>query len=278
MKKINFALILLTLLTSCNSKKSNKDTENKVKRVNSDVTVVITDDSFKAPDSVPAGLLKLKLSNNSSGMHSAHLIKLDKGYTTEQLIKTYSDSIRTGGVRPKWMTHRGGVISEPGSSEIELLLDSGNYAWVCVMGDDSAPHFAGFEHKSFKVYGTLDKSQNLPQSDLTITMTDENFELSSPISKGNQSIEVVNSGSKYHLVAISRLNEDAKAEDVINWYTNYNGPPPARGIIATSAIGPELAARINVDFNSGEYVLFCMANAEGKFHLLDGAITSFTVK
>ena len=62
------------------------------------------------------------------------------------------------------------------------------------------------------------------------------------------------------------------------WFTNYNGPPPARGIIATSAIGPELTARIKVDFDPGEYVLYCMANAEGKFHLLDGAITSFTVE
>ncbi len=211
-------------------------------------------------------------------MHSAHLIKLDKGYTTEQLIKTYADSMRTGGIRPKWMTHRGGVISEPGTSEIELLLKPGDYTWVCVMGDESSPHFAGHEHKSLNVYGKLDETQNLPQSDLTIKMTDENFELSKPISKGNQSIDIVNSGSKYHLVAISKLNEEAIAEDLTNWFTNYNGPPPARGIIATSAIGPELTARINVDFDSGEYVLYCMANAEGKFHLLDGAITSFTIE
>ena len=127
MKNINLVIILLFLLTSCNSKKTNKEIENKEKNEISNVSVVITDDSFNAPDSVPAGYVKLKLLNNSSGMHSAHLIKLDNGYTTEQLINAYADSMRTGGVRPKWMTHRGGVISEPGTSEIELMLDSGDY-------------------------------------------------------------------------------------------------------------------------------------------------------
>ncbi len=278
MKHINFVITLLILLSSCNSRKSNDSVENKQKKEIPTLSVVITDSTFNAPDSVPAGYVKLKLSNNASGMHSAHLIKMDKDYTTEQLIKAYADSMRTGGVRPEWMTHRGGVISEQGESEIELLLEPGNYTWVCVMGDEAMPHFAGYEHKSLKVYGTIDKSQALEPANLTIKMTDENFELDNPIMKGKQAIDIVNTGSKYHLVAISKLNQGAMAEDVTNWFTNFNGPPPAKGIIATSAIGPELTARIIVDFEPGEYVLFCMANAEGKFHLLDGAITSFTVE
>ncbi len=278
MKKIFLIFILPHFLISCNSKSPDKEQENKEKRVISNMSVEISDSSFNAPDSVPAGYVNLKLTNSSSGMHSAHLIKLANGYTTEQLIQAYADSMRTGGARPKWMTHRGGVISEPGSSEIQLLLDSGNYTWVCVMGEESAPHFAGHEHKSLKVYGTFGPTPNLPQADLTINMTDENFELSKPVLKGSQAIDIVNTGSKYHLVAISKLNDGAEAEDVISWFTNYNGPPPAKGIIATSAIGPELTARINVEFESGKYVLYCMANAEGKFHLLDGAITSFTVE
>ena len=277
MTNINLLIPLLIVLTSCQSRKSTESIEQKQKVETQTIAVVITDETFNAPDSIPAGYIKLSLSNNASGMHSAHLIKLDKGYTTDQMIKTYADSMRTGGSRPSWMTHRGGVISEPGTSEIELLLEPGDYTWVCVLGDESAPHFAGHEHKSLTVYGTIDASQQLPPPDLIITMTDENFALSKPVSKGNQTIDIVNSGSKYHLVAISKLNEGATAEDVTSWFTNYNGPPPAKGIIATTAIGPALTARINADFDSGEYVLYCMANAEGKFHLLDGAITAFTV-
>ncbi|WP_373395853.1 hypothetical protein V8V91_14875 [Algoriphagus halophilus] len=271
-------ITLLTLLTSCDSGKSDKSENTKINKEIPSLSVLISEDTYVAPDSVAAGYVHLKLSNEASEMHSAHLIKLDKGYNTDQLIQAYADSMKTGGPRPQWMTHRGGVIAEPGTSEIYLLLEPGNYTWVCVMGDESAPHFAGHEHKAFKVYGEIDQSQKLQAQDLTIEMTDENFELDKSISQGKQSIEIVNSGSKYHLVAISKLNEDAKAEDLIKWYSNYNGPPPARGIIATSAIGPDLTARINVDFEPGDYVLYCMANAEGTFHLLDGAITSFTVE
>lgn len=277
MKTIKLVVTLLILMTSCNPDNASKESVDNEKKEFQYIPVVITDDSFNAPDSVTAGYIKLRLFNNSSGMHSAHLIKLNNGYTTDQLISAYSDSMRTGGVRPQWMTHRGGLISDPGTSEIELFLDSGNYTWVCVMGDETAPHFAGHEHKSLKVYRKIDKSQILDEPNLTIKMTDENFELDNPIVKGKQTIDIVNSGSKYHLVSISKLNQGSRAKDVINWFKNYNGPPPAKGIIATSAIGPELTARINVEFEPGEYVLYCMANAEGRFHLLDGAITSFTI-
>ena len=275
MKSLNIASMLLILLSSCVYRKSeNQDIVNQIPLL----SVSITDTSFDAPDSVVAGFVNIQLSNNASSMHSAHLIMLDSGYTTEQLIKAYADSMKTGGVRPQWMTHRGGLISETGTSEIQLLLQPGNYTWVCVLGDETAPHFAGHEHKSFKVYGKKDKSQQLGPSSLTINMTDESFELDKPISKGEQSIEIVNTGSKYHLVAISRLLPGANAEDLIEWFKSYGGPPPAKGIIATSAIGPELTARININLDTGNYVLYCMANAEGKFHLLDGAITSFVVE
>lgn len=263
------------MLYSCNN--SSKESETKMANPPS-VSVIITDSTYIAPDTLPVGLVTIELTNKASEMHSAHLIKLDDGYTTDQLLSAYADSMRRGSNRPNWMTHIGGVIGENEKSAITLNLESGNYTWVCVMGSDNTPHFAGHEHQEVVVSGEVDPNVVLSDPQVEIDMTDENFIIHHNITAGPNSIQIKNTGTKHHLAAISKLNEGAKKQDVMNWFSNYNGPPPATGIIATSAIGPNLSARLQIDFEPGEYVLFCMANAEGSYHLFDGAITSFSVE
>ena len=256
------------------AEQSKADEKQEIPRV----TVTITEDSFTAPDTIAAGYVNIQLVNEAADMHSAHLIKLDEGYSSRQLIEAYADSMLSGGARPEWMTHRGGVISETGTSDITIFLDAGNYTWVCVMGTDSVPHFKGHESSAVIVVGEVDSAIKMPDPDVVINMTDKNHEIDSKVEPGMQSVQVVNSGTKYHLVAISKLDQDATADDVVSWFTSYNGPPPATGIVATSAIGPGLTAHLNIDFEPGTYVAYCMANAEGNFHLMDGAITTFTVE
>ncbi len=211
-------------------------------------------------------------------MHSAHLILLDEGYTSDQLITAYADSSRTRGTRPEWMTHRGGPLGEPGESSLTMQLEPGNYVWVCVMGPETIPHFTGHENQPLIVSGDPNSEVQLDDPDVTIRMTDENHELSVPISAGEQSIEIINTGNNYHLAAIAKLNEGSTAEDYMNWFTQPNGPPPAIGVAATSAIGPGLSARMNLSLDSGNYVLFCFANAGGVPHMFQGAIQTVSVE
>lgn len=278
MKKILQTLVMVSLLLSCNSKETKKEVALEKAPEIPQVTVTITDSTYTAPSQLPSGYVNIELINKASDMHAAHLIKLDDDYTSEQLINTYADSMRTGGERPKWMTHRGGLIAEPGTRDITMFLKPGNYTWVCVMGDEAAPHFAGFEHQAVTVSGEIDENMKLEKPDVVIAMTDENFEIDKKMESGEQAVEIKNIGSKYHLAAISKLNQGATAADFTQWFMSPNGPPPAQGIIATSAIGPGLAARLNLNLEAGDYILFCMANAEGKFHLFDGAIKTFTVE
>ena len=232
--------------------------------------------SYNAPITLPAGYVTVNFTNKTKEMHSAHLIKLDKGYTEKEMINAYMQTQRTNAPRPDWMVHRGGTIAAPGSSAVTLFLEPGNYAWVCVMGD-AEPHLAGYEHQAVKVEGKIDRAIKLKEADVTITMTDDKHELNPNIQAGSRALDVINTGSKYHLAAIAKLNEGATKEDVVNFYTTFQGPPPFVGVTATSAIGSGLTARLDLDFEPGNYVLFCMANAEGTFHLLEGAIREFTV-
>lgn len=269
-------LILLSALISCetNPSKNGIDESFQIQKA----TVTLDADKFHAPEVLEAGWTNIHFTNQTEEMHAAHLIKLKNGYSAEQLLEAYADSLLIGGGRPGWMTHIGGLISEPGKSEITLNLDSGNYVWVCVMGPDSLPHFSLHENQPLTVTGSKGESLSPRSPNAVIKMTDFNHELSNSISSGNNLLKITNTGNKYHLAAIAKLNKGSTADDLIYWYTTFNGPPPAKGIASTSAIGPGFSAWLTLDLEPGAYVLFCMANAEGRFHLLDGAVTTFLIE
>lgn len=273
--------IVLCWITGCENRQSDQTdltAESSAPRPIPTAEVLIEPGLYDAPDSLTAGYVTIKMVNNTREMHSAHLIRLDDGYSSEQLIAAYADSSRTRGTRPDWMTHRGGPLGEPGTSSVTLDLQPGNYVWVCVMGPDTIPHFTGNEHQAVVVKEAETETVPLSEPDTEIHMTDENHELTQPLAAGKQSVEIKNTGSKYHLAAISKLNEGFSTEDYLNWFTAPNGPPPAKGVAATSAIGPGLSARLDLDLEPGEYVLFSFANADGIPHMFQGAVQSITVE
>jgi hypothetical protein len=278
MKPVLFLLsVSFLVLSYCNSTDEAEDQPAELNNI-PELRVEISSEGYLAPDSIEAGYVRVSLENSTEESHSAHLIRVKDGHSVEELLSIYADSIRTGGERPDWMLHCGGVIATKGQSEVILDLEAGRYAWVCVMGPDSLPHFTGHENQELVVTESKKPKLTLEAPDVVIRMTDQGHQLSKTPQVGKQVIDVLNVGDAYHLVAISRLSDGSTESDVVSWFKSFDGPPPAEGVIATSAIGPDLQARLEVDFEKGEYVLFCMANAEGYFHLFDGAISSFTVE
>lgn len=279
MKKAIIPFILAgALLISCKKTTSGQPETISTNTEIPQVLVTTTEKTFKAPDTLYSGYLDISFNNETDELHAAHLIRLDSGYTSTQLIAAYSEALRSGRERPSWMTHRGGVMGERGNHSIRLFLKPGNYTWVCVMGNDEAPHFAGHEQQPVVVLPSGKDQISLPPAAVNIAMTDSTHIINNPFHSGLQTVEITNSGSKYHLAALAKLQEGANESDLITWYGNYEGPPPAKGIYASSAIGPGLSARFDLELTPGRYVLYCMANAEGHFHLLNGAITTFVVE
>lgn len=279
MKNQVLLISCMALFCACDSSKSTDQITNdtQVMAQITATTVLTTNDSFEAPDSLQAGYHQINYTNQTNELHSAHLIKIKEGYTAEQMIQAYADSSKTGGPRPDWMIHRGGVIAANGEGSTTLLIEPGEYTWVCVMGD-AAPHFAGYENQPVTVYGEVNENEVLEAATATINMTDTNHQIDQKIKAGEARLDIINTGDKYHLVAISKLNEGATKEEALTWYQTMQGPPPFSGLTATSAIGPSLKARIEMNFEKGTYLLYCMANAEGTYHMMEGAFSTFEVK
>ena len=241
--------------------------------------VTVGPNSFEAPEELPAGYVTVRFTNDTDALHSAHLIRLDGGHSVGDLVAIYGEAVQTGTPRPSWIAHHGGVIAEPGTGEATVFLEPGNYAWVCVMGEDSGdgPHFMAHEVQALSVAGPTRGSVDSVSPDAIIRMTDSGEELSVSLRPGPQTLEITNSGSTTHLLAISRLGPSSTVEDVAAWFQDPAGPPPAIGVAATTVLDPGLSAWLNVDLAPGRYVLFCMANADGPPHVFRGEIREVVV-
>ncbi|MEZ4501788.1 MAG: hypothetical protein R3C39_04115 [Dehalococcoidia bacterium] len=111
-----------------------------VPEANFEVTAV--DYGFEAPDSVAAGDVVLKLSNNGGEPHEANLLQLAEGATVEDAVAFFTSEAPPAGPPP--FTNVGGAQGIfPGDSTVATVnLAAGNYALICFIPNaEGAPHF-----------------------------------------------------------------------------------------------------------------------------------------
>ena len=102
--------------------------------------------SFEAPDSMPAGVVTVRLVNRGRKAHQLTIARLDDTSSLDRVMRSLiANKVRTGGIR--WV---GGVESAiPGESgETTLPLASGRYVLVCAYdGDNGLAHMSLRRHK-----------------------------------------------------------------------------------------------------------------------------------
>ena len=106
-----------------------------------EVTITAGDFSFRAPDSIPAGLTRIRLFNEGPERHHAQLARLNGGRTMAEL----RDSLTRSRDLPSWVTFVGGpnVPVPGGPSDILVSLEAGQYvAAQFVTSADGVPHLA----------------------------------------------------------------------------------------------------------------------------------------
>src|SRR5512147_2036285 len=64
------------------------------------VTITAADFAFSAPDTIPAGVVKVRLVNNGPSLHHVQFIKLGEGKTLSDLMA----ALRNPGPPPAWAT------------------------------------------------------------------------------------------------------------------------------------------------------------------------------
>ena len=243
------------------------------------VTITATDFAFGAPDTIPAGLTRIRLTSEGQERHHVQLARLDRGRTVRELGDSLAGSKRL----PSWVTFMGGpnvpAAGEP--SEVQVRLPPGLYALLCfVSSRDGVPHLAKGMLRELAVVAAGAPILPEPQADVRLTLDDYDFAFTPWLTRGRRTIRVENNGPQPHEAIFVRLAPGKTVDDVLGWLKNPDGPPPGDTFGGTMALQRGQVNLITAEFTAGDYALLCFVPdlGDGKPHVAHGMVRQFTVE
>jgi hypothetical protein len=241
------------------------------------VTVTGADFTFDAPDTISAGVTEFRFVNKGPSLHHMQIVKLTGGKTFDDLHAALANP----GPPPAWVKMLGGPnVPVPGTeSNATLTLAPGNYAIICFVDLGGPPHFTKGMIRALKVVPSKVASAPTPKADITTSLFDYNFKLSSHVRAGTHTIRVHNTGPQAHEVELIRLAPGKTVEDFVAWLGDMKGPPPAKPIGGIAAIESGMSQLFTADFAPGNYALICFIpdSKDGKPHYAHGMTKQFNV-
>jgi hypothetical protein len=194
------------------------------------VTVRAADFAYEAPARIPAGMTTFRLANDGPNFHHMQIVRLDGAKTFADL----QQALRKPGPLPGWAVVVGGPNAPDPKTEANATLDMrpGRYALVCFVDvPGGVPHLAKGMIKELTVTPAAGGATvaAAPAPDVVLTLRDYQFDLSKPLARGRQTIEVrTAANTQPHEVELIRLAPGKTAEQMLAWLGKPEGPPPGR--------------------------------------------------
>jgi uncharacterized cupredoxin-like copper-binding protein len=241
--------------------------------------ITATEYAFSGPDTVPAGLVTLRLVNAGRESHQAGVVRID-GRRTATAIAAGLESSRP----PKWMTFVGGpdAVAPGDTATATQVLTAGTYVLVCFLpSPDGTMHLEKGMIRTLVVRDPAPTPPPILAGDDTVKMTDYAFALAHPLRAGAHTIYVENAGPELHEVMILELARGKSVQDLVTWASHLMpGPLPGRPMGGVVALGAGRSATFTVTLPKGKYVLVCFIpdTKNGTSHLLRGMVQEITVE
>lgn len=247
------------------------------------VTVRAFDYGFRAPQSVPAGTITFRLTNDGKEVHHLWIVRLNEGRTPSEFMKSmnaWGSALKM----PEWAVDVGGPnnVGSGATADGTMTLDPGTYMLVCwVQSPDGRPHVMKGMVKALRVTAQGATAPAEPTPDVVMTLDDYSFTVSTPIKAGRRTIRFENRANQSHEAVIARLLPDKSLTQAIVWMNEGQaGPPPVEALGGASGIAKGRHMFITADFTPGKYVLLCfIPDAKtGKPHSAHGMAKEITVE
>jgi hypothetical protein len=246
------------------------------------VTFTATEYAYDGLESIPGGLTRIELVNTGEQEHGLWLVKLDDDKNFEDFMGVMG-AMETDPQFPDWLTFYGGVTAGPGDTTaytIDLL--PGSYTLFSFSGDDE-PDFAKGMMAVLSVTEAAATGAIPPTADLQTEMVDYSYILEGTPSVGPQIVEVTNTGTEPHEIAMLKLAEESTVQDALDFMMAGEQAESApqfefSGGVAPMAAG--LTAWYEFNFESGEYGFICFIPSpaqEGAPHFMLGMVRQISV-
>src|SRR6266550_4610951 len=225
------------------------------------ITITATDYAFGVPDTLPAGLATFRLVNQGKELHHANLVRLGEGKTVADFQAGLAAAMKNHTPPPTWMGFAGGpnAVTLGDTGVATQTLEPGSYVFVCwIPSLDGVPHvMKGMLHPLLVTPGAAAPAAAEPATDVSIKLTDYDFQLSQPLTAGKT------------------------LQDFIAWEAGgEKGPLPTGewlGGVTTLDVGGH--AQFAATFAPGSYLLLCFwpDAKDGKPHIMHGMAKQITV-
>ena len=225
-----------------------------------------------APDSIPAGLVTLRLTQSGDAtkpwpgdmeklktdltyhFDMIWLVRLDSGKTVDDLLKAERDRLPT-----PWATILGGpaFADTPGSSNVTLVVPRGNYALACFVGsareDRSRYHLLKGMVRALKVTDGS-TSARLPEPQQTIVLRNDSTLMNDTLRAGSYRILVRNEGQKSSDFHISRLKRGYTVAQARAWRARSFTEPPKHAVGGIVWIPAKRELMTTIGLEPGDYL------------------------
>jgi len=210
------------------------------------------------------------------------IVRLDSARTVADLVAAFKNP----GPPPAWAAFITGPNAPMPGSESNTTFDiaAGNYAVICLVDlPGGVPHFAKgmVMPLTVKPAAAGAATAALPTADITITLQNYAFALSTPITAGKHVFSVKTQPGQPHEVEIFKLAAGKTKDDLFKWMEGkMDTPPPLEAVLAgVAATKNGVDARFTADFTPGDYLLVCFLPdaADGKPHFMKGMVQAIKV-
>ena len=219
------------------------------------IDVVADNFFFRAPATVRAGLTTFRL-HSPHGGHEMQLIRLDGGHTVMDLV----NALRADAPTP-WATKLGAPSYPPpsGTSNATFILEPGRYALLCfIHAGDGQRHYQKGMFSALSVLGGHRVQGKLPSPDIVVTMSDNAYSFSGPVTAGRHIIRVVNAGTGVHEFKIFRVLPGFTTAQALAWKPGSREPRPDQNFGSLNSIEPGVSMITTMTFPRGDYLVLCV--------------------
>ena len=226
---------------------------------------------YTAPASVPAGLVRMKLTNKGKEEHKAQLWKILDGHSVEAALAARRPL-------PRWLISAGGVaVTEPGeTASATQNLSPGRY-YIADSGGDRG------RVAPFRVVGDASDAK-LPDTGASIVYRDYNF-TAAGLKRGTHSIALDNQGFEPHHAVVAPVKAGSSVRE-LREFLRGRGTIPV-GEIAdldnaaeTAVIEEGQRQVVQLRLRPGKYALLCFVpdRRGGPAHVVKGMVDEVTVR
>lgn len=223
--------------------------------------------AFTMPDTIPAGLVRVRFVNDGGFWHHALFAKLDSTQTAEG----YLAAIRAGAdFPPGAVDHGGPPLTVPGDSVDHVMtFTPGRWVALCTASGGGVWHVAAGMCKGFVVTAQPPGRAAIPpMHDLELIMNDTGFVFPNTVRPGTRWVRIENRGRRWHECDILRFVPGKGFADDRAWrpVEHLGTPAPGRPVGGTADFIPGDVQWSRVRFEPGVHELVCEMPGDSTHH------------